>query len=195
MSVWDGIAPTISAQGRLGGTVGATRWGAKALPTWFFATWQAPDLPFTLTMEITTMSDEPEINRFNIERTLPSVGEPITGVLLRDLPLGRLLRAALEAAARPIEEISGKGIPPGAFRVPGVTPPGMGEVSGRPQLPGRGRPMDQETLQAVASIYLSAQRAGRPPTQAVTDAFGTSRSTAGRVVVQARKAGLLPPAR
>lgn len=195
VSDWDAVAPEIVAEGRLGGHVGATRWGARAVPTWFHALWRSPKMPYVITMEITTMAREPEINRVNVERTLPTVGEPITGGLLRDLPLGRMLRAALEVAARPLEEVHGEEVPGGAFRVPGVTPPGSAEVGNRPQLPGRGRSMDRDTLAAVASVYLAAQREGRAPTQAVADVFGTSRSSAGRVVVQARRAGLLPPAR
>jgi len=48
-------------------------------------------------------------------------------------------------------------------------------------------------LEAVASVYRSANEEGLPPTQAVAQHFKTSHSTAARWVGMARKRGLLPP--
>jgi transposase len=42
-------------------------------------------------------------------------------------------------------------------------------------------------------VYRIAHAAGRPPAQAVAEVMGVPRSTAGRWIMRARRAGLLPP--
>lgn len=51
-----------------------------------------------------------------------------------------------------------------------------------------------ESLGRVSFEYQRAVREGRPPTQAVVDALGLTRSTAGRWIAQARREGFLEPA-
>lgn len=46
----------------------------------------------------------------------------------------------------------------------------------------------------AAQIYLDAVRDGIPPTQAVSTRLPCTYQAAGKVVMRARKAGLLPPA-
>ncbi len=48
-----------------------------------------------------------------------------------------------------------------------------------------------EALQAAATVYRLAHACGEPPTKAVEDRFGLTRSTAGRYVAKARERGLL----
>jgi transposase len=53
--------------------------------------------------------------------------------------------------------------------------------------------MADPDLARVASVYSVAAAEGHAPTQAVEKRFRTSRSTAGRWVAAARRAGLLEP--
>jgi hypothetical protein len=56
---------------------------------------------------------------------------------------------------------------------------------------GRGAKLSDQFLGEVAAVYRQALAAGRPPTQAVAEAFYGSRSSAGRWVMEARRRGLL----
>src|SRR5262245_30244819 len=60
--------------------------------------------------------------------------------------------------------------------------------------PQRRRRLTRDLLKQVADTYRKAYEAGQPPTQAVAAEFQVSHSTAGRWVVEARKAGTLGPA-
>jgi hypothetical protein len=66
----------------------------------------------------------------------------------------------------------------------------------RPKAPRAepGKRLPQERLEEVARVYRYALSHDRPPTNAVAEALDVSRSTAGRYVVRARRAGLLGPA-
>lgn len=55
--------------------------------------------------------------------------------------------------------------------------------------------IDEEPPPTVAGVYRAAVLAGRPPKRAVEEAFGLPRSTASRLIHQAREAGELGPAR
>lgn len=58
----------------------------------------------------------------------------------------------------------------------------------------RRRRVTRDLLNDVAQVYRAAHDEGQPPTAAVASAFQVSHSTAGRWVVEARKAGILGPA-
>jgi hypothetical protein len=58
----------------------------------------------------------------------------------------------------------------------------------------RGERITDETLEEVARIYRQAQLLERPPTNAVAKEMHVARSTAGKWVARARKAGFLGPA-
>ena len=60
--------------------------------------------------------------------------------------------------------------------------------------PAPGKLLPRERLEEAADVYRYALRLGQPPTNAVAEALNVSRSTAGRYVVRARRAGLLGPA-
>lgn len=53
----------------------------------------------------------------------------------------------------------------------------------------------REHLEAVAEVYRQADADGAPPTRAVQQRFATTHSTAAKWVAQARKEGVLGPAR
>jgi hypothetical protein len=61
--------------------------------------------------------------------------------------------------------------------------------------PHRGRRISDAELERTAGAYLAAWRAGEPVTAAVAEALGLSSSTAGKRIMAARRAGLLPAAR
>jgi hypothetical protein len=55
----------------------------------------------------------------------------------------------------------------------------------------RGVATTPDEIQRVADVYLEAWGAGRPVTEAVADEFLISKSTAGKRIMKARRAGLL----
>ena len=55
----------------------------------------------------------------------------------------------------------------------------------------RGRRLSPLVLQDVASVYRDAYARNLPVTQAIVEAFGVTKSTAGKRIMAARKAGLL----
>jgi hypothetical protein len=57
--------------------------------------------------------------------------------------------------------------------------------------PRRGKRLPDEHFARVAEIYRSAQTLGEPPTHAVAEQMHTSRSNAGRWVMEARRRGFL----
>jgi hypothetical protein len=58
-------------------------------------------------------------------------------------------------------------------------------------LPQRGKRLSDAHFKKVADIYREAAMAGQAPTQAIAEAFPTSRSNAGRWVMEARRRGFL----
>ena len=125
-----------------------------------------------------------------IEQLDGAQGEPVTHRVLRKLTIDQIVRDALRQLSRPaISAESETGIP-GTFRVEGDDPASV--WGGRPvPEPGRGKRTDAARLARVAGIYREAVSAGRPPVKAIAELLPSSRSTAGRLVGQARKAGLL----
>jgi hypothetical protein len=114
-------------------------------------------------------------------------GDPVTMNVLRKVTVDRVIREALAQVSRPVIDASEDTGIPGAFRI---------EEGGETFLdqlptPGRGRLTAPGRLEQVATIYLRALAESRPPVQAVAEDLPCSRSTAGRLVGQARKAGLL----
>lgn len=55
------------------------------------------------------------------------------------------------------------------------------------------RPSTVRRLHRAADIYLTAWRAGEPPTQTVARRMNTTQAAAANLVRRAREAGLLPP--
>jgi hypothetical protein len=122
-----------------------------------------------------------------VEQPRSEDGDPVTMNVLRKVTVDRVIHEALAQVSRPVIDASEDTGIQGAFRI---------EEGGETYLdqlpaPGRGRLTAADRLESVAAIYLHALAEGRPPVQAVAEDLPCSRSTAGRLVGQARKAGLL----
>jgi hypothetical protein len=124
-----------------------------------------------------------------VEQPRREDGDPVTMNVLRTVTVDRIIRDGLSNLSRPVIDAEAETGIPGAFRVDEGGPVYVQEIPG----PGRGRRTTGERLERVAEIYLGALAEGRPPVNAVADDLPTSRSTAGRLVGQARRAGLLTP--
>jgi hypothetical protein len=111
----------------------------------------------------------------------------VTMNVLRTVTVDRIIRDGLGKLSRPVIDAEEETGTPGAFRVEEGGPVYVQEIPG----PGRGRRTADERLERVAEIYLGALAEGRPPVNAVAEDLPASRSTAGRLVGQARRAGLL----
>ena len=105
-------------------------------------------------------------------------GPPVTLAGIRSIPVGGLVRFAAVEEAREIERADG------VIRTTArVAPDELAD----------GGPTST-ALWWVAYVYRLALVVGDPPTKAVRDALGLSRSTAGRWVSLAREQGFLGPA-
>jgi hypothetical protein len=115
------------------------------------------------------------VDRLSVHRRAD--GPPVTTEGLREIPVGGLLRAAVELNVQYVDQTG----------VAGKTTSWL-EVQRRDS-----KPTDLE-LEIVAGAYRAAYAAGAPPTKAVMDKLGVTRSTAGRRIRMARDRGLLGPA-
>jgi len=114
-------------------------------------------------------------------------GAPVTMTVLRRVAVDQVIREAVDQLSRPAMADDSE---PGAFCVEGIGGVWHGPA---PRPSGRGSQTADARLQRVAEVYLDAVAAGKPPVKAVEKQLHFSRSTAGRLVGQARKAGLLTP--
>ncbi len=121
----------------------------------------------------------------------------ITSGVLRSIKLDELRRLAIKAATSAAEAVPGEcfGVKGRGLRAAGRSESEAWFVSAR-KTPGRGRRLQRETLEYAVEAYEEAVRAGDPaPTKRVGEKLCISRSRAGALLVQARKEGLLAPAR
>jgi hypothetical protein len=140
---------------------------------------------FNLGLLILTGERGPQVASLLLEHPMLAKGTPITQDVLRRITIDRLVkRAVLEA--RRAADVLDRDL--GLFRLEGDD---GGAWGGRQIREGRGSRTDDEQLKRVAEIYETAVRDGRPPVKAVEKELPCSRSHAGRLVGQARKAGLL----
>jgi hypothetical protein len=133
-------------------------------------------------------------------RRIELSAELVNGELLRRVPVGRLVAAAMTAAHFrfvPRDEPSG-----GALRIDfgekiARLPSGAESVefyeryAQNARRPRRGSPLTEENLRQVADLYRAAMRRGDPPTQTIAQAMHITRSTASRWVAAAREKELL----
>jgi hypothetical protein len=107
-------------------------------------------------------------------------GPPVTTDTVRAVPLAKLLRTSAACAVWEPRQLQG-----------------AGELRQKVDASRRRWRMTDDHLRRVADVYRDNPRdaAGRrAPVNAVMEQFGTTRPTAGRWVMKARKRGFLPPA-
>jgi len=124
----------------------------------------------------------------HIDQPRGALGPPITLSMLRKVTVDQIVRDALEQLARPAASAEPETGIPGTFRVKDIEGIHGGRVA---PAAGRGRDTPADRLARVAEIYRAALSTGRAPVKAVAEELPSSRSTAGRLVGLARKAGLL----
>ncbi len=161
------------------------------IPRRFSAHVDDPAQPFTLDLMVVTGSEHrPQV--VSLELSMRNLTEPgsITTERLRSVQVAKALQQALRKATKPVID---KG--DGTFTFPDDS---TGTSWGGQSVarPVRGEPMSEDFLRLVADTYRMAVANGsRQPVEDMRAQIGWgSRSTAGRWVVQARKAGLLGPA-
>jgi len=168
------------------------------LPSYFDAVaTDVPRLPYEVHVGVRMLRSGPRAERVELVQLKDDRGRPVgpyvTSAAFRDLALTDLLeRAAEEAATVAVRHERGEdGSASGTLREP--TDDERGRFVARYRRDGRRLP-DDERLAAVAETYRQAMVLGERPTQAVADALGVARSTAGRWVQEARTHGYLRPA-
>jgi hypothetical protein len=117
-------------------------------------------------------------------------GPAVTLGMLRKITVDQIIRDGVAQLAKPAVSAEPETGIRGTFRVEGDDQIYGG---GGPPAHGRGRDTAPERLATVAGVYNAAIAAGKPPVKAVESELHFTRSTAGRLVGQARKAGLLSP--
>ena len=108
---------------------------------------------------------------------------PVTGEVLRRLPVGSLFQEARRGAVQSANRLR--------------TDPRMKSLVSALEKAGahRGVATTPEELDALADVYKAAWESGEPVTKAVANHFGISTSTASKRIMRARAEGLLPQAR
>ena len=167
------------------------------LPTYFdVVATGLPRLPYEVHVGVRMLASGPRAERVELVQMKDErgrhTGPYVTSTAFRDLALTDLLGRAVEAAVtvavkveRSADEASG------TLRQP--TDEERQGFARRYRRDGRRLP-DDERLARVAEVYREAILLGERPTQAVADALGVARSTAGRWVQEARTHSYLRPA-
>jgi hypothetical protein len=139
--------------------------GVALLPRFTATAWGGP-LPSTVKIEAHLSEGQYRVRAISSE-------EGLTTDMLRKIPVSQILQRAKPSVLRKLRQI-------------GVS------VESEPAPVDRklGGPTD-EMLHSVAVAYRVAHAFDQPPTDAVAEQFGLPRSTAGRWVSEARRAGLL----
>jgi hypothetical protein len=158
----------------------------RAIPSRFYASTKVDGFSVDLTAVVGSRG--PGAIEVTVEQRDGGGGPPVTLAVLRKVTVDQIIRAAVEKVSLPAASAEMETGIPGTFRVKGIDAIYGG--AGSPA-PGRGRDTPAARLARVAEIYRAALSARRPPVKAVAEELPCSRSTAGRLVGLARKAGLL----
>ena len=160
--------------------------GDRALPRRFMARVEIEGAPLVATLRIEIDADGAATCR-SVEFAAAD-GGPVTGTDLRAVGLTKMIGIAVGAATQRVTERSADGGL--VLASPSATEVDRFRAEMRTRRP-RIRPDDELLLRKVADVYTRAEKA---PTKAVERECYVSRSTAGRLIAEARRHGLLPPA-
>jgi len=139
---------------------------------------------FLVSLVIRTGRQGPQVTELHIEHPEAALGAPVTQSVLRQIAIDKIVREAVAKVRRPATVVNQEH---GTFSIPGEE----GVWGGGQIRKGRGSQTERGQLIEVADIYYRAINERRPPVKAVAEELRYSRSHAGRLVGQARKAGLL----
>jgi predicted DNA-binding protein (UPF0251 family) len=133
--------------------------------------------PVTLVLDLRIIAGgKPQVVELDVI-SWADIGDQITGTILRAIPLDHVVRAAIAHAELPIVAERGD-VEPDAYRF----------FPSAPEVP---RVIDRAAQ--AAEIYAQAkQQNSKAPTEAAALEMGVSRSTAARLIREARSRGLLP---
>lgn len=161
----------------------ATSWVPSIFEAWFDDAVGG----FEVAIRVVISRGVPRVDEITMRRSNLATSPALGTVQLRQVKIPQLLRAALRAAARPIEdndvEIAG------AFAVAEL--PGQFVVGPSLSGPGRGRPVTDDHLAEVARVYAEARSAGERIDEKIRAHFHTSSSNVGRWIRQAKARGFI----
>ncbi len=163
---------------------------STAVPALFTAEIDDPAQPYTIEMQVRTdVGRRPAIVDLRLELRDRRSALGVTTQGLRHVHVARALEMAVHRAIEPLTEEADDELERGTPRRPVQT-----DGSEAAAKPLRGIPVTDSFLTRVAEVYRSAVASGsRSPVVEVSRQLGGSRSTAGRWVLQARRAGILRP--
>jgi len=120
----------------------------------------------------------------------------VSSLGLRQIPIRKLISQARRSPLVIFDDDNQSSLGPDVIRTPDQDVVVAEDRFGiRDTRPGRGRQMSDDHLSRVAKTYLAAVDAGHRPVLYVAQVGLASRPTAARWIAQARKRGLLGPAR
>jgi hypothetical protein len=158
----------------------------NGLAGWSPFTWSIDqeELPYRLTIRVVYEDGRFVVDQLTVKRQ-PG-GPPVTSEGIREVPIGAVLRLAVEHNVMRV----GPTIREGNSSSWELTWASPLELSERTRHTG---PTERD-LQTVADAYHVAYATSQAPTKAVMERLGLPRSTASRWIALARKRGLLGPA-
>jgi hypothetical protein len=179
---------------RVGFAVEAGGWvaygGRYVLPRAFTAMWDVEDSPKLFLRIVVDDQGRAEVDEVNVLRRHGS--PPISSTALRDFPLAKIVRLAMEEAAFELVDEGGR---PSVRRVkerPGAGDDLFAAYQQETRAPARqGVPVTDSRLREVAELYRDAAKTQGKPKQVIAQQFHVSTSTASRWIRTARERGLL----
>jgi hypothetical protein len=172
----------------------------QALPQSFFAKWNDPSSPVTVSFSFFTESDG-EVFCTSLEVELRRTDRK-AGIARRDVTLAGIRRIRIAEFKRRAARlaVAEARLENGKWRVvhqalgDSIEAPGLlAGIEKRAHEPQRGKRLSDAHLKKVAAEYRKALSEGKPPTKAVMQKFFTVRPNASRWVAEARKRKLLEP--
>lgn len=164
----------------------------EAVPERFLARFELREPRLTLVCVIRARkggrfgTGRPWISEMHISQSDADYPQILTSTL-RNIHVDQLIAKALAAMAKPVEIVDGT-----FFRVLDPNEPPGAKYAG-PMVGDKRSGELAERVRRAADIYLAAANAGRPPTATVSETLHVSRSTASRLVAEARRQRLLEP--
>lgn len=161
----------------------------RAIPCQFVARVEVEGAPLVATLRVAVDTHGRAV--CESLRLDPAGDGPVTAVALRMVRVAELLRVATAAATEKVRRA-----PDGVLELaPMTAADALGFRDKVKRRRRRATPADDDALREVASVYEAAAAKEEPPLRAVVESCHVSRSTASRMIAEARRRGLLAPPR